>query len=134
MGGRENLPTADNGQPFIAYHGTSRQNANSIQWEGFRPSTGGCGGQGVYVAASRKASRFAHDFHRADPVLLKCQVTVKKPKYTSSDCATWQGEGFDGCRLERTSRSTNPEWCILRPDQIQVLEVQSLAGQPRPAT
>uniref|UniRef100_A0A7S2AU97 PARP catalytic domain-containing protein n=1 Tax=Alexandrium andersonii TaxID=327968 RepID=A0A7S2AU97_9DINO len=128
----EPLATAGDGQPFIAYHGTSRANAQSIQRDGFRPSSGGCGGQGIYVAASRKASRFAHDFHSGDPVLLKCSVTVKRPKYSNADCTNWQNEGFDGCRLERTSRSRNPEWCIASSAQITVLEVRSLAGQARP--
>ena len=37
--------------------------------------------------------------------------------------AHWQREGYDACRAEKTSASTNMEWCILEPNQISVVRI-----------
>jgi hypothetical protein len=35
----------------------------------------------------------------------------------------WQNEGYDACRAEKTSASTNMEWCIRDPSQITVVRI-----------
>lgn len=44
---------------YVMYHGTTRRNAESIQVGGFRPSSDGTPGTGVYLSRDRqKASRY----------------------------------------------------------------------------
>mmetsp|Transcript_101229 Transcript_101229/g.281818 ORF Transcript_101229/g.281818 Transcript_101229/m.281818 type:complete len:242 (+) Transcript_101229:19-744(+) len=126
------LPMADDGQPLIAWHGTSHAFALAIQEQGFRVSADGNLGRGVYFAGERKAGRFAHDRHAAAPALVRCSIVVRKPKYVTGDDRAWQAEGFDACRSESTTLSPRPEWCILDPNQITVLEIINLTGQARP--
>lgn len=82
----------------------------------------GCLGCGAYFAARRKAERFAHDFGQGAPALVRCRLTVQKPCYVDGDDAGWRQRGHDGCRASSTSRSANPEWCVVS-SCIEVLEV-----------
>ena len=50
--------------PLIFFHGTSWENAESIQQDGFIPSEAGCLGPGIYVGRFDKALRFARDAER----------------------------------------------------------------------
>lgn len=124
--------TSSSGQTFVAYHGTSMENAQSIQRTGFQPSSDGCLGRGVYFADWKKAARFAHKRGQGSPAVLKCQISVRRVKQTSGNDDRWQREGYDACYTSSTSASTNPEWCILSPNDITVLEVQDLQGMPGP--
>ena len=56
--------------------------------------------------------------------LVELRVTVRNPKYVLSNDYHWQSEGYDACRAERTSASTNMEWCIRDPTQIEVIRVR----------
>ena len=56
------------------YHGTTRQNADSIEKEGFRPSTGGMLGSGVYLSRDiTKAETYGQ-------VVFECLVDVGRVK------------------------------------------------------
>ena len=57
------------------YHGTTRSNARSIQREGFRPSSGGMLGPGVYC--SRDINK-ARQYGGSNGVILKLEVSVGK--------------------------------------------------------
>jgi hypothetical protein len=121
------LPEA---QHFRFFHGTTWPKANQILENGFIPSTGGCLGHGIYVAREDKATRFAHQ--RAEETgqgggLVELLVTVRNPKMVMYNDYTWQSEGYDACRAEKTSASTNMEWCILEPSQVRVLNVTRVA-------
>lgn len=111
------------------------QSALEIQRTGrFEISSGlgHCLGQGIYFAARRKAERFAHDYGGSMPALLRCSIYVDNPICTQGDCRDWQALGYDSCRAEWTSKSSNPEWCIASSENIKIIEVIDLKGFPRP--
>ena len=59
------------------YHGTSLENARIIRKEGFKVSTGGMLGRGVYLSASEdKAFSFAAN--KYCPAVLVCNVNLGK--------------------------------------------------------
>lgn len=116
-------------QELILYHGTSRDNADLIQSHGFKASSSGCLGAGVYVAHHDKAFRFAADCprHGGDAgVLVKVRITFKNAKYVCGDDDTWQGRGHDACRAEYTSRSARMEWCLKSTRQVEILGIQPI--------
>ena len=110
--------------PLVFFHGTSWENASSIEHDGFVPSEAGCLGPGVYVGRCDKALRFARDAQRhggEEGGLVKIRVTIRNPKFVSSDDDTWQEAGYDACRADHTSRSEHMEWCIADSAQLEVL-------------
>lgn len=111
-------------------HGTTWRNARNIEHAGFVPSQSGCLGQGIYVAREDKARRFAHQgaVETGDEYggLVHLVVTVANPKYVLSNDYHWQSEGYDACRAERTTASTNMEWCIRDAHQIEVTGVEKV--------
>ena len=110
------------------YHGTSWNIAAGIMTQGFIPSTAGRLGQGIYVAEYDKARRFAQDksWHggAGGCALLEVKITFRNPKYVKSDDDTWQRQGFDACRADRTSMSRNMEWCVKNKSQVTVMGVE----------
>ena len=90
----------------------------------------GCLGRGIYVARREKAERFA--LQRAGEIgascggLIELLVTVNNPKYVVHNDHDWQGQGYDACRAERTSSSTNMEWCIRDSSQITIIRVEEV--------
>jgi len=119
------------------YHGTSWEVAQIIKREGFKPSVGGCLGAGTYVARADKASRFAATCsrHGGDAgAVVEVRITFARAKYVRYNDSTWQAEGFDACRAERTSASEHPEWCLKSPSQVVVKEIRKVhCGVDRPA-
>lgn len=111
-------------------HGTTWQNAQNIARAGFVPSQSGCLGQGVYVAREDKARRFVAltcaEAGTDCGGLVHLVVTVANPKYVLSNDYHWQSEGWDACRAERTTASTNMEWCIRDAHQIEVTRVEKV--------
>jgi hypothetical protein len=113
-------------QRYKFFHGTTWPKANEIYHNGFIPSSGGCLGNGIYVAREEKATRFAR--LRAEETglvggLVEVVVSVRNAKYVIHNDSCWQDEGYDACRAEKTSASTNMEWCILHPSQIEVVRI-----------
>ena len=106
------------------YHGTSWERAEQINRTGFRASADGCLGPGVYVARRDKAERFAKDTARHGKCIggmVEVLVTVRAPKFVDYNDVNWLSEGYDACRAENTSASTNMEWCIGSASQVQVI-------------
>lgn len=124
--GRGVNPRLDNGKTYKYkfFHGTSWECAKIIRREGFRPSSDGRLGRGIYVAREDKATRFANRKDSENPALVEVLVTIHNPKYVEYDDDTWQREGYDACRAECTSSSNNPEWCIRKPNQIEVVRIR----------
>jgi len=123
--------TAPQPQRLKFFHGTTWQSACSIHDRGFIPSQSGCLGEGTYVAREDKARRFAE--LRAMETggyggLVELLVTVRNPKYVIANDYHWQSEGYDACRAERTSASTNIEWCIRDPSAIEVIRIETVYG------
>ena len=115
-------------QTLKFFHGTSWEIAQRIQRDGFIESSDpdGCLGPGVYVAQREKALRFAQDTARHGGRLgglVEVLVSFHKAKYVRSNDTTWRQEGFDACRADETTRSTNMEWCIANRSQVQVMQI-----------
>eukprot|EP00418_Pyrodinium_bahamense_P087970 CAMPEP_0179056882 /NCGR_PEP_ID=MMETSP0796-20121207/24043_1 /TAXON_ID=73915 /ORGANISM="Pyrodinium bahamense, Strain pbaha01" /LENGTH=149 /DNA_ID=CAMNT_0020753575 /DNA_START=65 /DNA_END=514 /DNA_ORIENTATION=+ len=90
------------------YHGTSWENARRIEREGFRPSSDGCLGPGVYFAERDKATRFANHTsrHGGQPALVVARVRARTVKRVKGDDSRWQREGYDACYTTSTTTST----------------------------
>ena len=121
----------------VLYHGTSSwENAQRIKRNGFIPSEDGCLGRGVYVAREDKARRFAQNSSRHSGAgsggLVEVIVTLSNPKYVSSNDTSWQTQGHDACRTNRTDASTNYEWCVRDATQVRVLRVTRVDDIDRP--
>jgi len=113
------------------FHGTSWTVAQRIRREGFVESKGGCLGPGVYVAREEKATRFAANLSRHGGEtggLVKVNVTFRNAKYVSGDDNSWQRQGYDACRTDKTSVSSNIEWCMKSRSQVQVVSIQQITG------
>ena len=109
------------------YHGTSRANAESIERNGFSPSTDGMLGRGVYV--SRQREKAEHYVKGHDGVILKLSVQCGRVKRIDHQGhpsqKTWHYEGFDSAWVPPNSLSLAPsgleEDCIWDPSRIQVI-------------
>lgn len=116
-------------QTLKLFHGTSWANAQKIMREGFIKSEDGCLGPGVYVAHKEKATKFASDPRHggAEGGLVHVLVSFGNPKFVCNDDRSWQQEGFDACRADHTSFSSNMEWCMAETSQVQIISVQQIA-------
>lgn len=119
-------------QSLKMYHGTSWEAAQRIMKEGFKPSRGPgqCLGPGVYVARQDKALRFAANVQRHDHEtggLVEVLIRFRNAKYVSHDDDQWQKQGYDACRTDQTSASSNMEWCVASPEQVEVLGIQEIS-------
>eukprot|EP01052_Picozoa_sp_SAG31_P022361 SAG31_NODE_1775_length_7303_cov_2.409356_8_plen_306_part_00 len=130
---RQPAPSSARGETYMFYHGTAWETAERILREGFKASTEGCLGPGIYVARREKAERFAKDHSRHSQAvggLVEVLVTVKNPKFVEVNAdwndASWRAAGHDACRAEFTTASTNMEWCIRDSSQIQVLRTMPI--------
>lgn len=117
-------------QTLKFFHGTSWNRAMDIGKGGFLPSSDGCLGRGIYVAQKDKATRFAENTYRnggdGGGGLIEVLITFKNPKYVTSDDDSWQRQGYDACRAEHTSASTNMEWCVKSDRQVEVVNIAKL--------
>ena len=118
-------------ETLVLFHGTSVETAHKILAEGFKASSEGYLGPGVYVAQEDKAARFANDPRHGGTAAatLKVSITFSKAKYVDSADVrtaerTWHNQGFDACRANRTAISPKMEWCLKRPEQVEVLSVE----------
>ncbi len=69
------------GQVYIMYHGTSREAAEIIKRSGFKQSSGGMLGRGVYLSRDlQKASRYPLNLPENQRVVLRVRVNVGKVK------------------------------------------------------
>ena len=106
------------------YHGTSKSNAESIQRNGFRPSTDGMLGRGVYVTDDITKAR-----KHGDTVL---ELSVRLGKVKKIDCQghslqkTWHDNGYDCAWVPANCGMTNnghSETCVYDPWRIKVNRV-----------
>uniref|UniRef100_A0A8P4GGS5 PARP catalytic domain-containing protein n=1 Tax=Dicentrarchus labrax TaxID=13489 RepID=A0A8P4GGS5_DICLA len=98
--GRLDLPEPVSGKTYVMYHGTTRQNAQSIKASGFRQSADGMLGRGVYLSRDlEKASHYPIDHPESDRVVIKVQVnvgkviTIKRQGHPLQK--TWHDHGYD---------------------------------------
>ncbi|ROL55207.1 hypothetical protein DPX16_5492 [Anabarilius grahami] len=116
---------------YIMYHGTTMANAQKIQREGFRPSSDGMLGYGVYVSRSReKASRYPINAGGQELAILKLSVRVGKVKRIDRQDhplqKTWNQHGYDTAWVPANCGMVNSgleEDCVYDPSRIKVLEI-----------
>ncbi|KAM3597971.1 uncharacterized protein V6R79_011906 [Siganus canaliculatus] len=117
------------GRQYVMYHGTTRQNARLISDTGFRQSSGGMLGRGVYLSRDLdKASRYPIDHPEHDRVVIKVVVNVGRVK--KIDCQghqlqkTWHDHGFDTAWVPPNCgmvKSGLEEDCVWDPSRIQII-------------
>jgi hypothetical protein len=99
------------------FHGTTVESAKSILQNGFRASSQGQLGAGLYLAREDKAQKFATDGRHGwgRGVVFCVDAVLRNPlfKSISSNVGNWQAQGHDGVRVDRTLASHNMEWCVL---------------------
>jgi RNA:NAD 2'-phosphotransferase (TPT1/KptA family) len=105
------------------YHGTSKEAAERIQKEGFKPSEGGMLGKGVYMSSDISKARA---YAGGGGVVLEAEVDVGKVKKIDRQHhpqqKTWQGQ-YDtawvppACGMVKSGRE---ESCIKDPHKIEL--------------
>ncbi len=113
------------------YHGTTMERALKIQSEGFRRSSDGMLGPGVYVSRSKaKASRYPLNAGGEQLATLKLSVRVGKVKRIDSQGhplqRTWHQHGYDTAWVPANCGmvpSGLEEDCVYDPSRIKVLEI-----------
>lgn len=120
-------------QVYTMYHGTSADSARSIITSGFRQSTKGMLGPGVYVSREKKK---AEGYPRGQPgverVILEVSVSVGRVKRIDKDNHemqyTWHAKGYDtawvppNCGMKSVP-SGYEEDCVYDPKNVEVIGV-----------
>ncbi|KAM9746264.1 uncharacterized protein ACNS7B_010314 [Menidia menidia] len=120
-----------NGQTYVMYHGTTREAARSIKASGFRQSSDGMLGRGVYLSRDlEKASRYPLDCPEGERVVIKVVVNVGKVKKIDKQGhplqKTWHDEGYKtawvppNCGMVPSGLEEN---CIWNPGRITILRL-----------
>jgi hypothetical protein len=116
---------------FTAWHGTDLAAAEQIQRHGFKPSTGGALGEGVYVTKDRnKAESYRKPCARAPRgALLELEVTIGTVKRISGQQdpyrTTWQRRGYDGAYAPAGAVGQREENCVKDTRQIRIVRLHT---------
>ncbi|KAK7152693.1 hypothetical protein R3I93_010801 [Phoxinus phoxinus] len=116
---------------YTMYHGTTMANALKIKREGFKCSSDGMLGAGVYVSRNKeKASRYPINAGAQPLAILKLSVRVGKVKKINHQDhplqKTWHQHGYDSAWVPAKCGmvlSGLEEDCIYDPSRIRVLKV-----------
>ncbi|XP_074526852.1 uncharacterized protein LOC141790703 [Halichoeres trimaculatus] len=118
---------------YTMYHGTSVTSARIIIASGFKQSSGGMLGPGVYVSRNiSKASDYPKTGKASDKVVLKLRVRVGKVKRIDQDNhplqTTWHSHGFDSAWVPpnaglKAVPSGREENCVFDPKRVQVIGI-----------
>ncbi|XP_042343737.1 uncharacterized protein LOC121944118 [Plectropomus leopardus] len=118
---------------YTMFHGTSIASARLIIASGFKQSTGGMLGRGVYVSRDKKkASHYPLNSNISDRVVLEVRVRVGRVKRIDQDNHpmqyTWHANGYDTawvppkCGLKAV-RSGLEEDCVFDPKRVKVVGI-----------
>ncbi|XP_032434231.1 LOW QUALITY PROTEIN: uncharacterized protein LOC116729663 [Xiphophorus hellerii] len=118
---------------YTMYHGTTVANARLIIANGFRQSTKGMLGNGVYVSRDRKkAERYPLNISASDRVVLKLHVRVGHVKRIDKDNHpmqyTWSSNGYDtawvppNCGMKAVPSGLEED-CVFDPSRITVVDI-----------
>ncbi|XP_038594385.1 uncharacterized protein LOC119917978 [Micropterus salmoides] len=129
-----NLNQGYRGQKYIMYHGTTREAAKAIKYEGFRQSAGGMLCRGVYFSRDQeKASRYPHNHPEYDKVVIMVEVNVgrvKKIDYQGHPLQyTWYCNGYDSAWVPPDCgmvKSGLEEDCVWDPSRIKYIKTIQL--------
>ncbi|XP_076010383.1 GCRV-induced gene 2p [Genypterus blacodes] len=118
---------------YTMYHGTSIANARLIIANGFRQSSAGMLGKGVYISRRMgKAQRYPLSGTAADRVVLKVHARVGRVKRIDKDNHpmqyTWNSQGYDTAWVPPkcgmlSVPSGLEEDCVFDPKRLEVLDV-----------
>ncbi|XP_069470381.1 uncharacterized protein [Ambystoma mexicanum] len=124
---------AKRGGIYMMYHGTHKTHATAIVRSGFRPSTNGLLGPGVYVSRNKaKAMCYPLTASDDDRVVFKLGVRVGKVKKIDRDNhpmqMSWHQNGYDTAWVPpksgiSTIRSGREEDCVWDPKRITIVGV-----------
>ena len=110
------------------YHGTSKSNAESIMESGFRPSSDGLLGGGVYVTTNRsKAVDFARNHGDDGRVIVgraqfgaTANVDARDARRGKYSVTSWR-ESHDSAYVPRGEGVARPEHCVKDPSRVKSL-------------
>lgn len=121
------------GRLYTMYHGTHINNAEDIIRNGFKPSSSGMLGKGVYVSRNiKKAMCYPLRTDKSDRVVFKLKVSVGKVKRIDCDNhplrTTWHNHGYDCAWVPPNSnisviKSGREEDCVWDPSRITMVDV-----------
>uniref|UniRef100_A0A7S2CW81 PARP catalytic domain-containing protein n=1 Tax=Florenciella parvula TaxID=236787 RepID=A0A7S2CW81_9STRA len=116
---------------YSMWHGTSRAAAYDIQKNGWRPSTGGALGPGVYVTRSKaKAMNYTKGSGRDNGAILELRVKTGTTKRITGQGdslrTTWAQAGYDSAYAPAGAVGQREEDCIKNPANIQIVKVHVL--------
>ncbi|KAJ8275642.1 hypothetical protein COCON_G00073940 [Conger conger] len=122
-----------NNSTYVMYHGTSKEDAESIKRNGFTPSEDGMLGPGVYVSRDiQKASHYPRNVaegHRRVLVLIVNVGKVKKIDHQGHPLQkTWHAKGYDTAWVPPNCGmvpSGLEEDCVWDPCRIKVTSSHS---------
>ncbi|KAI3371919.1 hypothetical protein L3Q82_006790 [Scortum barcoo] len=118
---------------YTMYHGTSVANARLIITNGFKQSSVGMLGKGVYVSRDRKkAERYPLRNNPSDRVALELHVRVGRVKRIDKDHHpmqyTWSSQGYDtawvppNCGMKAVPSGLEED-CVFDPQRIKVVGI-----------
>ncbi|XP_063060347.1 uncharacterized protein LOC134453472 [Engraulis encrasicolus] len=130
---KENLSTDQpgDGKTYTMYHGTTREAAASILKSGFRPSSDGMLGRGVYLSRDlQKASRYPLDLPESQRVVIRVKVNVGRViaiNYQGHPLRKkWHDKGYDTAWVPPNCgmvKSGLEEDCVWDPKKITVMNL-----------
>ncbi|KAM9360137.1 uncharacterized protein ABDE67_000761 [Symphorus nematophorus] len=120
---------------YKMYHGTSVANAQLIIANGFKQSTGGMLGPGVYVSRDiRKASNYPLLSLPTNRVVLQLRVRPGRVKRIDKDNHplqyTWHSQGYDtawvppNCGMRAVPKGFEED-CVFDPKRVEVVGIAS---------
>uniref|UniRef100_A0A8C5I7M4 Grass carp reovirus (GCRV)-induced gene 2p n=1 Tax=Gouania willdenowi TaxID=441366 RepID=A0A8C5I7M4_GOUWI len=122
---------------YKMYHGTTIANARLIVANGFKPSSGGLLGKGVYVSRDKKkATRYPLKSDASDRVVLKLKVRVGRVKRIDKNHHlqyTWNEHGYDtawvpaNCGWDAVPSGLEED-CVFDPKRIKVVDIAKASG------
>lgn len=114
---------------YVMYHGTNFSAATNIIQHGFRQSSDGLLGKGVYVTRDEKKARL-HPSNTSEQVILKLSVKVGRVKRIDAQCAhmakTWHDNGYNTAWVPPNSGIVQrglEEDCVWNPHRIKVIDI-----------
>ncbi|XP_073513246.1 uncharacterized protein [Phyllobates terribilis] len=118
----------NDGTIYEMYHGTTLESAIQIIQNGFRRSSDGMLGSGVYVTRDREKAKWYPKGDKRDQVILKLRVNVGKVKMIDHQDhplqKPWHKEGYDTAWVPAYCgmvESGLEEDCIYDPKRIKVI-------------
>ncbi|XP_073351131.1 uncharacterized protein [Pagrus major] len=129
--GQLGLSAPRDGNRYVMYYGTTKQNAEAILKTGFQQSADGMLGRGVYLSRDlQKAKRYPIQHLESDRAVIKVLVSVGRViaiGYQGHPYQkTWHDHGYDtawvppSCRMLRSSLE---EDCVWDPKRIQITKI-----------